>query len=274
MNNATNTATFENVNDFLAAATAAKDPDGHKTARGSEVEFYGTRTFRQAAELAVTGWPEGRERLERLRAELDSRLQQAIAAKAASQEFAVTGDYVDVGRVLSGEPESFGVTVDAEGGRVNTKVVKIVANVSALGAVGEKQIFSVGASIYAAIDLIEALGSRVELWLGSGASGGLGTSNVFVKIKDASQPFEADRLAFYLCHPSSLRRLFFSIEGVAGYPASGTSTASLCVEEDTIVTQEARPEDNTAARRIARAIKVCEECGIRFSEEELAEIVS
>lgn len=266
------TIVFESVGEFLADACKGDHPDSHK--RGDE-DFHGTNTFKEAVALAKQGWPEGRERLESLRATLDAAVSKAIEAKSATQVFDVVGDYIDVGRVLEGEPECCGSYLDDETSHAKTRVVKIVANVSALGHVEQRQIFSLGAAIYAAIDLIESLGSRVELWLGSGSRQHSGKRlNVLVKVKDAAQPFEGDRLAFYLCNAASLRRLFFSVECQRGFFPSSTGTTHLDVEEGTVVTSEARPDDDTQARRIARVIETCEACGVRFSEEELAQITA
>jgi hypothetical protein len=266
------TVTFETVGDFLADACKGNHPDSHGK---GDANWNGTKTFEQAVALAKKGWPEGRERLEALRAELESTVRKAVEAKAATQHYDVVGDYIDVGRVLEGEPEACGTYLDAEEGHSKSKVVKLVANVSALGHVNQRQIFSLGAAIYAAIDLIESLGTRVELWLGSGSSHHSDRRlNVLVKIKDAAQPFEGDRLAFYLCNAASLRRLFFSVECQRGFAPSNTGTTALDVEDDTIVTAEARPDDDTQARRIARVLETCEACGVRFSPEELAQITA
>ena len=272
MSNKAKTVVFESVGEFLADACKGRHDDSHK--EGNE-KWSGTKTFKQAVALAKQGWPEGRERLESLRAELEETVRKAVEAKASIQNYDVVGDYIDVGRVLEGEPECCGSYLDAEGGHAKSRVVRIVANVSALGHVEQRQIFSLGAAIYAAIDLIESLGNRVELWLGSGSQKHAGQRlNVLVKVKDAAQPFEGDRLAFYLCNAASLRRLFFSVECQRGFAPSCTGTTHLDVEEGTVVTSEARPDDDTQRRRIARVLETCEACGVRFSEEELAQITA
>jgi hypothetical protein len=274
MSSKAKTVVFESVGEFLADACQGNHPDSHKE---GDKSFSGTNTFAEAVALAEKGWPKGRERLEALRADLESTVRKAVEAKAATQHYDVVGDYIDVGRVLEGEPECCGTYLDAEEGHAKSKVVKLVANVSALGHVNQRQIFSLGAAIYAAIDLIESLGTRVELWLGSGSHRRHGDGkrlNVQDKIKDAAQPFEGDRLAFYLCNAASLRRLFFSVECQRGFAPSNTGTTHLDVEDDTVVTAEARPDDDTQARRIARVLETCEACGVRFSQEELAQITA
>jgi hypothetical protein len=272
MSSKAKTVVFESVGEFLADACKGNHPDSHKE---GDKSFSGTNTFAEAVALAEKGWPQDRERLEALRADLEATVRKAVEAKAAIQHYDVVGDYIDVGRVLEGEPECCGSYLDADANHAKTKVVKLVANVSALGHVEQKQIFSLGAAIYAAIDLIESLGTRIELWLGSGSELHSGKRlTVLVKVKDASQPFEGDRLAFYLCNAASLRRLFFSSEAQRGFFPSSSGTAPLEVGEEAVVTAEARRDDDTQARRIARVLETCEACGVWFSEEELAQITA
>lgn len=274
------TVTFESVSESLADSQKVSSFDSHQVGNG---RFHGTETFEDAVALATNGWHEGAARINKLRTQLTHFVEKAVAAKTKSVAWDVTGDYLDVGRYLSGEPEVFG-EYKSDDGSVAGKVVKIVANVSAIGSVESESIFSAGAAIYAAVDLLESLGHRVELWLGSGSKangyGGAGTAKagkrlqVLVKLKDAGQPVDSDRLAFYLAHNASLRRLFFSSETQRGFAPSSSSTTPLELEAGAIVTPEVRPQDTTQERRIQRVLEVCKSVGVEFSAEELAEITS
>jgi hypothetical protein len=265
--------TFASIGDFIKASdTENVDKTSHIA---GNKKFSGTDTFREAVELATHGWPRGTKRLAKLRAQLDHVVEKAVSARACTLHWDVTGDFLDVGRVLSGEAESFGGIRDDSDSQPSTRVARIYANVSALGVVESESIFSAGAAIYAAVDILESLGHRVELWLGSGSETHSGKQlNVLVCIKEAGQPFDADRLAFFLCNNASLRRLFFSVECDHGHDPSHTRTAPLEVEEGSIVTPEVQPGDETAERRIERVLSVCKACGITFSGEELETIVS
>lgn len=266
------TVIFDSIGDFLADAAAKSHPDSHKV---GNKRFSGTETFEEAIDLATNGWQDGRERLEELRASLDRFVSGAVAAKSKTLHHDVTGEFLDVGRFLSGEPECFGEFREAEGGTARSKVVKIVANVSAIGSVDTPSIFSAGAAIFAAVDILESLGTRVELWLGSGSENwNGGRLQVLVKIKDAGQPSEPDRIAFFLAHNATLRRLFFSVEAQRGFAASNSRTTPLELEAGTIVTPEVQHYDNTQERRIARVVEVCRTVGVEFSEEELAAITA
>jgi hypothetical protein len=268
------TVTFESVSKFVEAA-CVKAGDLTKCSQTiGEAHFHGTETFAEAVEQSKKGWPAGVNRLSQLRATLDHIVEKAISVKGRNLRWDVTGDFIDVGRFLGGEPECSGEFRDEDEGQLQTRVVRLVANVSAMGGVDSKSIFSAGAALFAAVDILESLGHRVELWLGSGSERDSRRLQVYVLIKDASQQFDPDRLAFFLCSNASLRRLFFSVEEDLGFPPNGTSTTPLVADKDMIVTPEVGLWDDTQAKRIERVLKVCESAGVRFSQEELAEITT
>ena len=266
--------TFESFGEFVAAAdTQHTDKISHT---GTEESFHGTATFGEAVELATKGWPEGADRIAKLRATLESVVQKTVTAKSSRLEWAESGDFLDVGRVLSGEPEAFGSYVESDATHGTARVIKIVGNVSARGGVKSESIFSAGAAVAAAVDVLELLGHRVELWLGSGS---LHRSTdekltVLVKVKEASQPLDLDRVAFVLAHNASLRRLFFSVEEDLGFSPGITGTCPLRVDGDAVVTPEVCNEDSYSDKRVERVLRVCESCGISLTAEERASIVS
>lgn len=269
------TVTFNSVGEFLAAAAANPLPtkSSHQT---RDADFYGTATFAEASDLAIKGWPVGAKRLSSLRASLDRVVEKSIAAKSKALHWDLTGDFLDVGRFVTGEPEVFGEYRDESESHCQTRVIKLVANVSAMASVSASQIFSAGAAIFAAVDILESLGHRVELWLGSGSVCNQTSKRlqVLVLVKDAGQQFDQDRFAFYLCNNASLRRLFFSVEEDLGFNPNNTRTGSLEVEPGDIVTPEVGRYDDTQAKRVSRVLEVCKSVGVEFSKEELEEITA
>lgn len=269
------TVTYNSVGEFLAAAS--KNPDPFKCSHQTrDSDFAGTTTYAEAESLAIKGWPQGAARLASLRGSLDRLVERSIAVKSKSLHWDLTGDFLDVGRVLTGEPESFGEYRDDSQSHCQTRVIKLVANVSAMASVGSSQIFSAGAAIFAAVDILESLGHRVELWLGSGSVCNQ-TSNrlqVLVRVKEACQQFDQDRFAFYLCNNASLRRFFFSVEEDYGFNPNSTRTGPLKLEEGDIVTPEVGAYDDTQQKRIERVLQVCKSVGVEFTKEELQEITA
>lgn len=275
----TKTITFESVGEFLASADSPPETSHNKVSHTvGQSNFHGTDTFREAVSLASKGWPEGVERLSNLRASLDRVVEKTIEAKTQSLRWGVTGNFLDVGRHMTGEPESFGEYADSDSAcQFKSRVIKLVANMSAIGGVGTESIFSAGAAIYAAIDVVESLGHRVELWLGSGSdphSTAKENLQVLVLLKEASQPIDPGRLAFFLCHNASLRRLFFSVEEDLGYSPSCTTTSPLVLDDDSIVTSEVRHDDDTQEKRVSRVLEICKSVGITLSDQELQEITA
>lgn len=270
------TVTYESVGKFVEAACVNAGDLSKCSQTIGESGFHGTETFAEAVEQSKKGWPEGVERLSKVRATLDHLVAKTIAVKGKNLRWDVTGDFLDVGRYLAGEPECNGEFRDEDEGQLQTRVVRLVANVSAMGGVNSASIFSAGAALYAAVDILESLGHRVELWLGSGSEHNSNSKRlqVYVLIKDASQQFDPDRLAFFLCSNASLRRLFFSVEEDLGFSPNNSSTTPLVADEDMIVTPEVNQWDDTQAKRIERVLKVCESAGVRFSKDELAEITT
>lgn len=268
------TITFDSVGDFVAAA---KKKGGTKVShKTGDKTFYGTATFEEAAKLAESGWPDGVARLTSIRGTLEKVVGAAVDARRKSLTWDVVGDFVDVGRFLSGEHECCGEFRDEADGTSRSRVIKLVANVSAIGSVQSESIFSAGAAIFAAVDILESLGHRVELWLGSGSTRHKDSKKlqVFVKLKSANQPFDADRVAFFLCSNASLRRMFFSVEQDAGFSPDNTATAPLVLTDGSIVTPEVKANDANQERRISRVLEVCEKVGLTFTRDELEAITA
>lgn len=272
----TKTVIFESVGDFLVAAAANKNDASKCSQTVGDSRFYGTETFDEAVELARKGWPEGLRRLLELRATLDHIVQKSIAAKTSQVHWDTAGDFLDIGRYMTGDPECIGEFREDGDGQLQAKVVRLVANVSAMGGVESESIFSAGASLFAAVDIIESLGHRVELWLGSGSEHNSNDRKlqVFVLVKEACQNLDADRLAFFMCSNASLRRLFFSVEEDLGFDPGVSSTTPLQCEEGMVVSPEVQAKDCTQEKRVERVIQVCESVGIRFTEQELESITS
>src|SRR5262249_20209749 len=78
-------------------------------------------------------------------------------------------------------------------------------------------IYNRGAAILAAIDPLESAGVRVEVDLDETIEARRG--KVFrrtIPLKAADDPVDRDKLAFAICHPSTLRRLIFRLHEQQG----------------------------------------------------------
>jgi len=263
------TARFDTWEEFIASAEKSSYRGwdaGHSD--GSE-DFYGTRTFEEATKLARDGWAEGAARVQSIRASLGEVISTLVAARAESIGYDVAGDYVDVGRFLSGEPECFGVRVCDES--QSKPVVRINVNTAVSASVSASAIFGRGAAILAAIDVIEATGSRVEVWAVNcnATFNGKTVHETYVLIKSASQPIDIDRLAFAFCHQSSHRRLSFSVFEHYGIRAGESCPHEVSITEG-INTRPARRSKTFTRQELLEEIKwICDRAGVCISQEEI-----
>lgn len=271
------TLRYETFEDFLAAAKVVPPAQDSASSRSTtmKADWAGTDTFAQAVETATRGWPEGASKALAMRASIDSAVREIICARKSSFAYDVVGDCVEVGRYLTGEPECF-VTQVESGEVASGRVVKLVANLAASGAVSTKSLFARGATILAAIDILEAVGTRVELYISHGSRGShCGVFQQFTLIKKADQPVDADRLAFCLCHAACLRRLSFSLMEQHGHLPNQTYPNGVTFDEDAIVTPEAyRGYDFTPQELLAAVADLCRQCGVEIPVAEVEALVS
>jgi hypothetical protein len=269
------TRRYDSFDAFLSQAKVVpRHQDSGSSRTNKDAHWSGTKTFDEAVALAERGWAEGAAEALHLRGSIDAAVRQIVASRQAQFAWDVTGDAVDVGKYLSGEPECFLTQVD-DGESASGKVVKIVANLAASGAVSTKSLFARGAVILAAVDILESLGHRVELWIAHGSSNDrVGIFQQFTLVKPASQPLDVDRIAFCLCHASCLRRLSFSIMEQHGHLPNVTYPHRVEFDGDAVVTSEAlRGNDFTPAQLLAEVSSLCEKCGITIPADEIAELI-
>lgn len=264
------TVRFESFGEFVEQAKKESNGNAGRASRErGDRTFYQTHSFDEAVKLSETGWAEGAAEVLRKRASLDSYVEQVVASHSTQVSYDYTGDYVDVGRFLSGEPECFGTVYEGESSR--GPIVRLVANGAVSCGVSTESIFARGAAILAAVDIIEATGRRVELTLAFGAEESWGDPKpnleVFVPIKSAHQQVDADRLAFALCHASSFRRLGFSIWEQQGYNPACNRPAPVTAEDGTVKTPEAcRPGDFRPSELRKHVAEICKLVGIEIPE--------
>lgn len=272
---------FESFEKFIEQALVVpkrQDSSSSRQPREGKDPWHGTNTFDQAVEIARKGWAEGAAEALKIRASVEAAVRDLINARSTTYSYDVAGEFVDVGRFLSGEPECFGIEFN-DGGSIARPVVKIVANLAASGSVSPQSLFIRGAAIVAAIDILEALGRRVEAWVAKGSTksrrGGEHVHETHVLVKRADQPLDVDRLAFAIAHPACLRRLCFSIMEQHGHLPNSTWPHRVTVEGDAIVTGHARRSTDFSKRELfALVAQICGQAGVDIPEREIEALVS
>ena len=130
-------------------------------------------------------------------------------------EYDVTGNWLDVGRYLSGEPECFGdMVTDYE----SRKYVKIVVNISASWTIPENEIRNRGAAIMALIDHLNKNGYDIDLIAAErGSFFSDGEHGLNFHIDCSTTEYSRDIVAFWITAPEAERSLSFAIyEGIIG----------------------------------------------------------
>lgn len=258
---------FQSVEEFVKQAEVYS-PGINGSSRNSSRSFSGTDNFEQAVSLSRHGWPEGAAKVLAIRSVADGIVRGIVNARSTSYAYDVTGSFVDVGRFMSGEPECF-VTESQEHGNIGNPVVKIVSNLSASCSVSANHLFLRGASVAVAVDILESLGRRVEVWASSSHKLSGCVYDAHVLVKSPSQPLDIDRLAFTLAHPAFYRRLMFSLMEQNGHDPCSTSVNSLKCD-DAIVTDSVTSHSGiTMAQVMEFVTDVCRKAGIEIPKEEI-----
>lgn len=268
--------------EFVALSDLLKDnerwsdchPGGEASRQPKQKDFNDTNTYEETIALTKTGWKRGADRVNALRTELDNAVQTLVAAKAATVAYDVDGDWVDIGRLVTGEPECCG-SWDSQGEDAKNKVVKIVANVSVSWMVKQETIFARGAACLAAVDILESLGRRVELWVSIGLNDYRnGLSETHVLAKPAGQPVDTDRLAFVLCHADMFRRILFTHMEINNHDPSRCVPTPVKSDGEAIILPELRTgKVPSHDENIRQVIRICELAGIVFTDEDIAGLV-
>jgi hypothetical protein len=164
----------------------------------------GTRDWSESVALVEKGWEEGREYIDRIVSEVEL---STLPVPLPQMVWDVTGDFVDIGKAVMGEPECM---MRWESEEQRKPIAKIGFEIFASSGVSTEAMKWKGALAVALVDKLESAGIRVELDLILNVTGGEDTYVITVKAKRAEESLQLDTLAFHLAHPSSFRRVMFS----------------------------------------------------------------
>lgn len=198
---------YNNVSDFLADCDK---PVGAswvgKTRYSQEVDqnsFCGGASYNQAKKMAVHGWPEGLKKM-------TDKISSA-ATNAGPQNLnvkAIAGHSPDVARFIAGVPDCMNRKIMTNARRKPCLDIVVCGGFS--GDVGAEQIMNYGAAVVSVIDGLELAGYSLSVIVGSIVDFSSITSGAFVRLKNHGEHLDLGRLAFFVAHPASLRRLRFA----------------------------------------------------------------
>ena len=171
--------------------------------------FSHTHNFNEATDLMIKGDVESQSKILEIKSKLDYEMNSKQVSKVRSRAD-VAGFSPIVANAVMGLPKSM---INSYRVPVKNKIVDIYINHSVGGFMGAETIEFRGAYILSYIDHLEQNGYRVNLFAGafSYSVDNNDYSVFYVKIKSSSQPMNTLKAAFYVIHPSFLRRIYFRI---------------------------------------------------------------
>lgn len=203
--------TFPSLSAMVAASQRPTDfpEDSRSSRRVDTVEGWRASTDFDHALTLVHRWEDGAKDIDAMRADM-LKGERRMATRTVRRP--VPPGRVDVAGVAAGNPRAGFIARKAVRDTRNAKgkVVRVLVNVSAAGAVSASAIKRRGAAILALVDMLQARGLRVEV-LGTFQSVASGRLEYRWTVKAANANTSLTSLAFGLAHPSMLRRVIFSL---------------------------------------------------------------
>lgn len=202
------------VHRFASLAEAARFAEANPNPKSSakeRSEWAGTASLPEAVNLAVDGWHAVRPEVQRLFDSLESQLSLALDEQFAIR-YDFSGDSVDMGRYLSGDPECMMDYVTEPQARMG-KVVRIMVSGIASAYVSAEQIRARGVAVCALIDVLHKMGVGIELWTEQcyeHPQSNRKAYSMLVKLHDSADMLDIDDIMFAIAHPSMLRRIGFA----------------------------------------------------------------
>ena len=214
---------FATFGDFLAAARQPGVDNGLSSTvhrMKNDPEFYGVSTMDEAYALAENGWPAG---VEQIVAGLDIAARSAMGV-TFSQGLDVAGERPSIPDYLAGVPDHMVAAVPHWAAQA--RVVKIVINRAASSGIEGKAMIARGIALLSIVDELEIKGRSCEIWVVFHNEHQSHTDTMIhrIKVKEAGERMELDRMAFVLAHPAFHRALKFRLmeQEPIGFPSYGT----------------------------------------------------
>lgn len=137
----------------------------------------------------------------------------AVMPKAAHRDrliqWELAGAFPDVALASAGAPDC--MMDDQPTEMKPTQSVRVIVSMATPWTTGLDEFVNRGAAILSAVEAAEAAGHRVEVVAEETAIELNDGVSLSILLKAAGQPADRDSLAFFLIHPSSLRRIFFAL---------------------------------------------------------------
>ena len=181
------------------------DNDSKRSSRHGSESWTGTRNWEDCVGLVENGWPEGTRQVAQILTRIKNSEEEIEKPQIL---WDVEGDMVDIGRYVSGEPECM---MRWEPEKTSKRIARILFPISVSGGVSTELMRWRGACVLALIDKLEAEGVRAHVDICYASRAGEHKWLMIANVKRPDEVLYVDRMAFHLAHPSSFRRVMFSL---------------------------------------------------------------
>lgn len=189
---------------FVEANGSAKAWDDCAWSQG-DPEWSGSKSMGETITMAKTGWPEGAERVSRIRDYVTAH----NPVRKQNVQYGIAGTTPCVPRAVAGDINNMRMPASALSKR--RPIITLVSNMGAYCHVQSKMISNRSAAVAAIIDQIEAAGFCVEvIAISPCKSYSKWSMCTTVLVKPSHMPTDIGRLAFGLGQASMFRRLAFA----------------------------------------------------------------
>ena len=169
-------------------------------------------SFKDACKLAREGWPEGADKINAQSKPIFNRISGMI--ERFDPYYTDEGSQLDVARYLDNEPECWVRMESVITQGPGLRLIRLVYNIGVSAGIESNVIQVRGSAVATLVECLEYAGHRVQVEIGfpvADRKGGSVAVIVAVRVKDFDQPLDIPRFAYAVIHPSTFRRLGFSI---------------------------------------------------------------
>lgn len=202
---------YENYQAMLDTANS-NDPNVTGGRSHQEGLDLGTETWDEAYRYASQGWPDGASRIAAMSASIQSTLGHLIDTERIN--YGTTGNFFDVARLCSGEPEHWAEFCPVRTVAHGQKYLAVTVSMGARWAVTPDEMAIRGAAIASLILLLEQAGIRTQVTVGyysTSVSHSTHQLDIEACIKNYGDNLDLDRMAFALGNMASHRRIKWAI---------------------------------------------------------------
>ena len=181
-------------------------PSASSSSENRDRDFTGTESLEEAWNLFLHGDEELYKRIIKKSKEIDISKILGNVIKRNTLRNSVIGFQANVPNYLLGLPEDM---IDFIPKNTSQKILNIVVNGSVSCGVSTEDIEKAGAYYYIVIDLLEKAGYRCNVYVTCAFRESGDEGYLVLRAKTDKEPFNREKMAFVLAHPSFHRRINF-----------------------------------------------------------------